>query len=116
MSSRLLDNARVNRATSKGLNLRVERMVKWRSQPSAERAGPDATCRFGSTHCYPSTDDFALYILASLPDEVELVRVWSEFSAVMRELGRRGRRGQANRWLFRTAYPCLLPRLRHGRT
>ena len=25
------DNARVNRATGKGLNLRVERMVKWRS-------------------------------------------------------------------------------------
>ena len=47
------DNARVNRATSKGLNLRVEWMAKWRSQPSAKRADPDARCRFGSTLCYP---------------------------------------------------------------
>ena len=83
------------------------------SRPSAERTNPDARCRFGSTHCYPSTDDFALHILANSPNEVEFVRAWSEFSAVMREFGRRG---QAIRWLFRTAYPCLLPRLRHRRS
>ena len=83
------------------------------SRPSAERADPDARCRFGSTNCYPSTDDFALYILASLPSEVEFVRVWSGFSAVMPEFGWCG---QAIRWAFRSAYLCLLPRLRHERS
>ena len=83
------------------------------SRPSAERTNPDARCRFGSTHCYPSTDDFALYILASLPNEVEFVRVWSGFSAVMSEFGWCG---QAIRWAFRSAYLCLLPPLRHERS
>ena len=83
------------------------------SRPSAERANLDARCRFGSTHCYTSTQYFAPHILASLPNEVEVVRARSEFSAVMSDFGLRG---QAIRWLFRSAHPCLLPRLRHGRT
>ena len=28
---------------------------KMAKPPSAERADPDARCRFGSTHCYPAT-------------------------------------------------------------
>ena len=50
------DNARVNRAT--GLKCEFESGVDGKigdSQPSAERAIPNAKCRFGSTHCYPTT-------------------------------------------------------------
>ena len=56
---------------------------KMAKPPSAERADPDAKCSFGSTHCYPSTRNFAPYILASLPNEVEVVRAWPEFGVSM---------------------------------
>ena len=78
-----LDNARVNRATERfefasGVDGKIGD-----SRPSTERANLDARCRFGSTHCYHSTDDFALHILASLPNEVEVARAWPEFVASM---------------------------------
>ena len=50
------DNARVNRAT--GLRCEFVSGVDGKigdSQPSAERANPDAKCRFGSTLCYPDS-------------------------------------------------------------
>ena len=56
------------------------------------------------------------HILASLPNEVEFAQAWPEFGRACPVMFEFGRHGQAIRWLFRTVYRCLLPRLRHGRS
>ena len=56
------------------------------------------------------------HILASLANEVEFAQAWPEFGRACTVMFELGRHGQAIRWLFRTVYRCLLPRLRHGRS
>ena len=110
-----MDNVRVNRATSKGLNLRVERMVKWRSHHP--RNEPTPTRDVASVQRFViRRPTISLHILASLPNKVEVVRAWPEFGVSMSGAVRACRHGQANRWLFRTVYRCLLPWSRHGRS
>ena len=110
------DNARVNRATGKGLNLRVERMVKWRSHHPRNEPTPPRDVASVQRIVIPRPTTSLSHILASLPNEVEFAQAWPEFGRACPVMFEFGRHGQAIRWLFRTVYRCLLPRLRHGRS